>query len=397
MSGSSPSSKEALQQAASGQIKQITAFGELQVAELDPFIQVQFPYNINTDLINTTLTGSGTVTQSNNMMLVSTTANTFSSAIAETVRQVEYHPGQGVDARFSAIFTEGAADSWQEIGIGTDQDGFFFGYNETVFGILYRQSGVDTWIPQASWNGSRFDGIDETGVTLDPTTGNTFRIQYKWLGFGIIKFFIENPITGRFVLVHSIRYQNISVVPSVENPTFPMRVCVINETNDSNIVISTAALAAFVEGQRSEASILRNAVSNTKTGITTEVNILTIRNKAAFAGAANRIIARPDFLNIGTDGTKIFNVRILLNPTVGGTPVFNDISTTTSVIDYDTAGTTITGGKLLFSFALAKVDSLCFKFRDLDVLMVPTDRLVVSASTSVAGDIQTTLGWTERF
>jgi len=397
MSGGSSASSNEAQILASGQTKQLTAFGESQVAVLDPFIQVQFQYNINTELICTSVTGSGTVTQANNMMLVSTTANTFSSATAETTRQVEYHPGQGVDARFTGVFTAGAADSWQEIGIGTDTDGFFFGYDETVFGILYRQGGADTWIPQASWNAARFDGTDETGVTLDPTTGNVFRVQYQWLGFGTIRFFIENPLTGRFVLVHSIRYPNTYVVPSVNNPTFPMRAFVINETNDSNIVISTPGFSAFVEGSRSEASVTRNAVTNTKAGITAEVNIVTIQNKAAFAGVTNRIIVRPDFLSLGTDGTKIFNVRILLNPTVGGVPAFTDISTTTSVVDYDTAGTTITGGRLLFAFALAKVDSLYFSFKDLDVLMNPTDRLVVSATTSVAGDIQATFGWTERF
>jgi hypothetical protein len=53
-----------------------------------------------------------------------------------------YRPGQGIVARFTAVFTAPVAGTTQEFGIGDATNGFFFGSNSSgVFGLFRRSSG----------------------------------------------------------------------------------------------------------------------------------------------------------------------------------------------------------------------------------------------------------------
>lgn len=159
-----------------------TAYGDVRTIELLPVVGWTFNYNINSDIILTTLTGSGIANASNSMAVIETTASAGSSAKIETVKALRYTPGLGAMVRFSAAFTTGVPNSTQLIGVGDNLDGFFFGYNGSSFGILRRQNGTDNWIPQSAWNNDTFDGNGRSGVALNATQGNVYSIQYQWLG-----------------------------------------------------------------------------------------------------------------------------------------------------------------------------------------------------------------------
>ncbi|GAB4272812.1 hypothetical protein [Thermincola ferriacetica] len=374
----------------------LTAFKDMRVAGISPEIGWTFNYNINTDLIAVTTTGSGTVTQSNSKAVLQTTAAANSSAKIETKKALRYQPGMGALVRFTALFTSGMANSTQIIGIGDANDGFFFGYNGTSFGILRRQNATDFWIPQSAWNIDKFDGTGLSGITLDPTKGNVYVIQYQWLGFGAIRFFIENPATGDLVPVHVLQYANANTNPSVFNPTLPLMAQVRNTTNTTNIKLETPSAMGFVEGPaNNNAIVTRNSVAGSKTGVTTEQAIITIRNNSTFQGKTNRTRIKLDYLSVATDGTKSVTVRLVRNATLGGTPSFTDISTTTSVVSYDTAGTTLTGGTRVLTFEMAKVESIMELLDPLDLYLDPGDTFTVSATSSLSNDVDVALSWRE--
>ena len=94
-----------------------TAFGEVLVAQNDPVIQLQFPYNINTTYVGTSTTGSGTVTQSNSLARISSGAASSSSGLLLSLQTIHYNAGQGVSAVFTAIFSTGVANNNQIVGI----------------------------------------------------------------------------------------------------------------------------------------------------------------------------------------------------------------------------------------------------------------------------------------
>ena len=374
----------------------ITSFGDVRSAELFPVAGWTFNYNINSDLVKTTLTGSGTATASNSLALIQTSTASTSSAKIETIRALRYIPGLGGLLRFTALFTTGVANSTQIIGIGDGLDGFFFGYNGSSFGILRRQNGTNNWIPQSTWNTDKFDGTGFSSVTLNPTQGNVYTIQYQWLGFGNIDFFIEHPGTGRPTLVHTIQYSNANTIPSILNPTLPVMAQVINTTNTSNIALRTSSAMGMVEGNAStDATETRNSFANTKTGIsTTETSIFTLQNKTTYQSKINRVRVRFDFISyIGTQQT-IF--RLTKNATLGGTPFFTDISTNTSVIAVDTNGTTVMGGTRILTFALSGLSSQQTSLLDFNIELSPGDTFTLSVQSSAATtDATIAISWRE--
>ena len=244
------------------------------------------------------MTGSGTATASNSMAVLQTGAAAASSAKIETIKALRYTPGLGGLVRCTAVFTTGVANSTQIIGVGDSVDGFFFGYNGADFGVLRRQNGTDNWIPQTSWNVDKFNGTGLSGVTLNPTKGNVYSIEYQWLGFGAISFFIENPATGFPTLVHIIQYANANTIPSIFNPTLPVMAQVINTTNASNLTLSTSSAMGMVEGNADTNSLVTvNSFSNSKLVTTTETSVFTLRNNAIFQGKTNRVRVQFSFFS----------------------------------------------------------------------------------------------------
>lgn len=66
------------------------AFGNLATTSVNPRIQLQFPYTLNSELIKTQVTGSGTVTHSTPFAVCSTAAAINSSATLSTKNNLHY-------------------------------------------------------------------------------------------------------------------------------------------------------------------------------------------------------------------------------------------------------------------------------------------------------------------
>lgn len=373
-----------------------TAFGNVSCSLQNPVIQLNFIYNINTDIVDTTTTGIGSVSYSSSMAVVSTGAQGTSSAKVSSKRVIKYRPGQGCHISGTALFTTGISGSIQLFGVGNDIDGMFFGYNGETFGILHRNNSVDSWVAQTSWNGDKMDGNGDTGQTLDPTKGNVYFIQYQWLGFGMIRYMVEDSNTGNFVVVHIIKYSNANIIPSLTNPIFPLMWEAKNTSNTSDIVVKGSSGAGEVEGNIRYLGP-KNSIGNNKAGITTTItNIITIRNKATYASAINRIPINILRYTGAVDATKVVEYQIVLNTTLGGSPSYTDISTNTSVVDYDTTGTTITGGTIISFGTIAKEGSLSETLNEDDIILQPGDTLTFGIrATNGTADVSCSFRWVE--
>ena len=377
-----------------------TAFGELQVAELTPMAGWTFAYNVNADLVTTTLAGTGTVTGTGGFAVLDTSAAINSSAKIETKLPLRYIPGQGAVARFTATFTTGLAGSTQVIGVGDTSDGLFFGYNGTSFGVMRRVGGVDTWTAFADWSNGINGGNLAWLNLIDWTKGNVFQIQFQWLGFGEIRFAVENPESGGFVVVHRIRFANTSTATSLLNPTLPIMAQVANTTNDTAVILRTPSAMGFCEGKIDNPTpphplSLPRTLTATKTGVTTEANVLTLSSPATWLTKANRIRSQLGMLSVATDGTKSATVRITKDTALGGVPAYNDYSTNTSPIEFDVAGTTLTGGSVVFAATLDKVDSQVFNLREWALFLNPGEKLTVSVQSSGATDVAIAINWVD--
>lgn len=375
----------------------ISAFGLLSANPETPIVTIDYPYNINSSQVNTTTANGGTVTQANSQAVLQTGTNSAGSAILESIISARYSPGQGQIGRFTAAFTAGKANSQQEIGIGDSTDGFFFGYQGATFGIFRRQNGTDFFIPQSQWNGlDRFDGNGPSGATINPTLGNVYMIRYQWLGYGAIRYWIEDPTTGVLTLVHTILYANTVITPSVFNPNLPVHARVVNSGNATNLTLLSASMGIYAEGPPNETGV-RWSVGNRKTGITTETSVFALQNKSTFAGATNRARIHVDSIGSALSGGPDSQYRLVLNPTLGGSPSFTDIATTQSVAAFDVAGTTVTGGRELRRGPSTGNFQASEDISSMEIRINPGDVLVCAVSSfagGVAGNLS--LSWREE-
>lgn len=155
-----------------------TAFGEVLTAQPFPVIAYEFNYNINADLLDARQNASGTITVSSTRAAVASGAAANSAAYLVGLRTIRYRPGEGVCARFTALFTTGVANNTQVIGVGDVGDGYFFGYNGTSFGIMRRYGGapevrtltVSTKSTTAEDITITLDGDEVTDVTVSDAT-----------------------------------------------------------------------------------------------------------------------------------------------------------------------------------------------------------------------------------
>lgn len=375
-----------------------SAFNEMLTAQPTPVIQLQFPYNvINSAYATTTTTGSGTATASNSFAVMSTTAASSSSATLASRMRLHYQSGQGCSSVFTAIFTTGVTGSSQIIGIGNTQDGFFFGYDPTTanFGIMSRRNSVDTWVDQANWNGDTLNGSGASGVTLVPTNGNVYKIQYQWLGFGVIKFYVEKSADGTWILAHTILYPNSTTQTSLINPSLQLWASATNTTNNTAITLKTSSMSGIIEGVSNSYLDTRNGYNVSNSSITTTIaNLLSIQNNSTYNSVTNQVLAYPNFLVAMTTGDAI--LTLYLNPTLGGTNTFTNIGSN-SVVSYNTAATITTKGKVLYTCYCAN-QFIFIDLNYLNLILVPGDILMLAA-TSTAGTITVYAGlsWREDF
>jgi hypothetical protein len=380
-----------------------TAFGAIQIGEPVPVIQTDFIYNINTDLFDTSNSyGGGTVTTSNSICSIATgTTAGWKGGDLRTKKRIRYRPGQGLEVLFSATFTSPLANSYQKAGVGEiGQDGFWFVYEETNFGILHTKNTSNTFIDQSNWNIDVMDGSSSvsnpSGITLDPTKGNVYKIQYQWLGYGAITFLIEHPETGGFTPVHRIEYANANTAPSILNPS--LQISFATESSPAvttDIVVKTSSIAAFVQGPVIPIGPT-NSIDNTKTiAASTLTNILTIQNKSTYQSLTNVIPIILQTISIGTDLSKVGIIRVIKNATLGGTPSYTDISTNTSVVSYDVAGTTVTGGTTILTYNLGKTDGATAIIKELGLELDPGDTLTFAAYSTGTGDVAASVTWLE--
>jgi hypothetical protein len=90
-------------------------------------------------------------------------------------------------------------------------------------------------------------------------------------------------------------------------------------------------------------------------------------------------------------------IKIIKNTTLGGTPAYTNISTNDSIVEYDTAGTTITGGVIFFSFNMGKEDTRIIDIENLKEFIEANETITVAANSGggTNPDVFASINWIE--
>ena len=115
-------------------------FGENLTAEITPIGQYDAIYGLDGDLgveyeTFDALGGLGGI--ENGMFVAKTSTSLYSYGVLRSRRFLRYRPGQSATGRFTAMFTQGVADTEQRAGLFNQESAFMVGYNGEDFGILH--------------------------------------------------------------------------------------------------------------------------------------------------------------------------------------------------------------------------------------------------------------------
>lgn len=258
---------------------------------------------------------------------------------------------------------------------GAKSGSYSFSSSTAAGTITQNAAGVtktSDFIAQADWNVNNLSSWD---TALDPTKGNVFQIKYQYLGFGDIKFYVEDPETGSFVEVHRIKYANTSITTSVTNPSLRFSLYAASVGTTTSVTTESASCALFVEGVPVKTRNPR-AVKNTQT-ITTSgyTNILSLRNRRTYNNKNNQVEIEPLNLNVANESTKNCVIEFRGNPAFSGETNFTNVGNNL-VSDIDITANTISGGRLLASFAVGGGESVDIDLEKLKIRIPPT--LIIS-------------------
>lgn len=391
-----------------------SAFAEQITVTPSPQWQQSFEYTVdNTDLNENIVTGSGTVTQGNAMAIISSGTTAGSKARLKSTHHARYKAGFGGVARFSAKFTTPVAGTWQIAGIVDEPgstaefiNGFTIGYHGTDFAIMRFQNDVLFEVLRADWD-DPLDGTGPSGVVYSDTElANlcVFYIQYQYLGGGPQYYWVEHPATGVPFRFHTVPYAGLYLTPSTHNPNFHMTLHVNNGATTSNMIVSCASYGYFIEGPTELVEFHQPQFTTgtiQKTAITTEIALVTFRNKSTYAGRVNYIDILLERFGASIEASAANNLgfaRVLKNATLGGTPVFNDVNATNSVCDFDIAGTTVTGGKELLVYPLAGKNDKAFEnVLPYKFIIHPGETVTLTGSSAASATIRVSDLWRELF
>lgn len=391
-----------------------TYYGEALDEMRDDQLAEQFEYGIQNQRVIPITTVSGAVTTNNSLAVVSTGLSSGSTAAIQSARYIRYQPARESYAIFSVAFTSGVSGTSQWMGCFDSLDGFALGYDGATFSILYRNSvtgsTVDTVIPQASFNLDPLNGTGPSGINLDPTKLNIFRIQYSWLGATPIQFALMNS-AGQFITFHTIIQANLFVTPSLSIPQLPMRAEVANLLTSNNVSISTAGWnAGIIDTFRNPANSRIFCVSSTIPSLTLlagEVHMFTIQNPNTFNSKTNKIEAKICMVGGGSMNTSALGtfIRVLQDATISS-PSYTPVSVGNSIMNISTTGTYVvgTGIELMQLPSNSYGDGPNITYSNLkdcviDIILLPGDTITftvqVTADTTVP--IIGVIGWDERF
>lgn len=128
-------------------------------------------------------------------------------------------------------------------------------------------------------------------------------IQYPYLGYGDVKFFVQNPNDGRWILAHIIKYANTVTTTQAGNPNLFFYGFNVNSGNTSNITMYCGSVGVFITGHRSYIGSPRWAMDAGKLSLaaSTDTNLLSIKNATTYNGVANRSLVRLHSLSVGSN------------------------------------------------------------------------------------------------
>jgi hypothetical protein len=181
----------------------------------------------------------------------------------------------------------------------------------------------DTWIYVDSW--------DNQTIQFDPTKLNVYQIDLRWLGAGRVRFFMEDPATGKMVLVHTQRWTSQYVVPHIVNPA--LRVIYRSGTTNpaitasQNVVVTGSSVFSGIQGTTTQtgSSQGRYNINTTSRAKDLAHHLISLQNPFVRNNGVNKASLKLQNLTVAAQGQDP-SVIYIIKEAAGASDVISYIS-----------------------------------------------------------------------
>ena len=277
---------------------------------------------IRTLTITTAPTGSQTanITLNNTSYLISlTTSSSTQYTAAQLAKNLKANVsadnlwdiescGNTVTFSYYAPGSQAGTYSFSSSGTGTLAAG-------TFSQIQAGTAAVDSWTYIDNWNGT-------VPASFDPTKLNVYGLDFRWLGAGRVRFFMEDPTTGKLTVLHTITWtkDQTGLYPHLKNPS--LRIAYRSGTTNTgvtpstNVVVSGASIFGAVQGAITQSGLSQGyfALNSTNRSADTVHHLLSIQNPYIRNGVVNKSSLVVLDLTMSAQGNDPSIIYILKNP-----------------------------------------------------------------------------------
>ena len=275
--------------------------------------------------------------------------------------------------------------------------------------LLEGQVATDYWTPQTNWNVDKADGRSIMPI-IDPTKGNVYRITYQCLGYGMINYFIENPLTGLFQLIHQNRYDNSETQTSITNPKHKLFVKIKKSAGTGLIKMKILSMCALLSGNFNDLFAIRNSASfslddfsSLESYIIFSLRNKLVVNKLVVNNRVNTFKVILDSISITNSKQKIITIVLYKNAAFDASITWTDYPNSTLVQVYDPADSAIepyingTGFQLIGFIIVEDTSQPFVDLSKYKLSFFPGETLscVGKFATSGGDKVNVTLNWVE--
>lgn len=322
------------------------AFGRLRVSNPTAVFDSQFTYGLQPLLYEQITNGTwATITHdttNRNVLLTFSSTPTGGKSYMQSYQHHRYQPWKSQLIRMTFNFTAQVANCLKFAGYSDGVNGIEFQNNGTTNQIVvYSGTGNGTQtVTQTNWNIDKLDGTWISWVTLDITKSQQLIIDMEALYTGRVR--IGFHASGQIYYCHEFNFENSVVNPYIQNANLPVRCGMIcTGTVSTTMKFQCVSIASEWWQERTIGEEFSQETATTLVAASgTRTHALSIRPKATFNGITNRASIYFIEINLLVTGANPVKWELCIGDVLTWTTTFNDVNTTYSCVEYNTAGTT---------------------------------------------------------
>ena len=252
----------------------------------------------------------------------------------------------------------------------------------------------------SDWNIDPLNGSGPSGIAIDWTVINTWRIRSAFAANAPIYLDFMNPYGGQWLTVHVDRLPNTSATPALLNPSWRVGLTAASLGSTTALEVRAWDCSAQTEEPVVPLRPARAITNSSFTATGTESVCILIRVRGEYQSTVNLMQVLLHTIRVGIEtANRVTEVRVVRNPTVTGTADWAYFDQSTSVIEYvtPTAGTlTISGGTLVDAAPAPTGAPLDLEVHERSVRLARGDTLAIAIKTvSSTATLVASVSWDE--